>query len=344
MLRDYKGALHVHSKLSDGTGSPMQIVEAARRAKLDFVVLTDHKTVELRGQGKEGWYGPTMLVVGQEISPRVNHVVALGLDRVVRAARGERLGHVREVVEQGGLAIAAHPWPRRRLLHVPFRRLPAPWYDWTEAPVMGVELWSYMGDWTRHVNFLRPAYFIELIRRPELGIRGPLTRTLADYDAVCQRRRMVAVGAVDAHALRAPFGIKVFPYEFLFGTVRTHLLVPEGFTGDFARDEAIFYAALRAGHCYVAHDGIADATGTTFACSGAGGEWIMGDELEFRQGLTVRATVPVEAALRLIYNGSAVHEATGRALEWPVAGPGVYRLEGRVGGRAWLYTNPIYVR
>ena len=344
MVRDYKGAFHVHSKLSDGTGSPMEIVEAARRAGLDFVVLTDHKTVILRRRGKEGWYGSTMLLVGQEITPRVNHVVALGLDSVVRPVRGEPYAHAREVAKRGGLAFAVHPWPPRRVKHVPFRRLPAPWHDWTRAPVMGVELWSYMADWVRHVHFLRPLQFLKLLRDPERGIRGPLRSTLAEYDAVCRRRRMVAVGGLDAHALRGPFGLEVFPYEFLFGTIRTHVLVAEAFTGDFAHDEPAFYAALREGHCYFAHDGLADSTGTTFTCSGAAGEWLMGDELGLEPGLTLRATVPVEAALRLVYNGSTVHETSGTALEWPVHEPGVYRMEGRIGGRPWLYTNPVYVR
>jgi hypothetical protein len=343
MLHEYKGALHVHSRLSDGTGSPMAIVAAAQRAGLDFVVLTDHKTVILRRRGKDGWYGSTMLVVGQEITPRVNHLMALGLDGVVKPVRSDPYAHAREVARQGGLGFAVHPWPPRRVKHVPFKRLPAPWRDWTSAPVLGVELWSYMADWVRHVHFLRPIQFLGLLRRPERGIRGPLTATLAEYDAVCQRRRMVAVGGLDAHAVRGPFGLVVFPYEFLFRTIRTHVLA-DAFTGDFAHDEQALYAALRAGHCTLAHDGIADSTGATFTCSGSGSERITGDELAFQPGLTLRATVPVEASLRLVYNGLTAYETSGTALERPVGEPGVYRIEGRIGGRPWLYTNPIYVR
>ena len=37
-----RGAFHVHSDRSDGSGSVTNIAEAARRAGLDFVILTDH--------------------------------------------------------------------------------------------------------------------------------------------------------------------------------------------------------------------------------------------------------------------------------------------------------------
>ena len=41
-LTRVRGVVHVHSTLSDGSGSPEEIVAAAVAAGLDFVVLTDH--------------------------------------------------------------------------------------------------------------------------------------------------------------------------------------------------------------------------------------------------------------------------------------------------------------
>ena len=37
-----RGALHVHTRRSDGTGTPDEVAKAAGAAGLDFVVLTDH--------------------------------------------------------------------------------------------------------------------------------------------------------------------------------------------------------------------------------------------------------------------------------------------------------------
>ena len=39
------GALHIHSRYSDGTGTIEEILSAARGAGLDFVVLTDHDSL-----------------------------------------------------------------------------------------------------------------------------------------------------------------------------------------------------------------------------------------------------------------------------------------------------------
>ena len=44
------GIIHVHSTFSDGSGTPAEIMEAANRANIDFVILTDHNN--LCGQKK----------------------------------------------------------------------------------------------------------------------------------------------------------------------------------------------------------------------------------------------------------------------------------------------------
>ena len=63
--------LHTHSRVSDGTDSPAELVRAAKAAGLDVVALTDHDTAD-------GWDEATTaaqevgitLVRGMEISTR----------------------------------------------------------------------------------------------------------------------------------------------------------------------------------------------------------------------------------------------------------------------------------
>ena len=52
----YKGAIHIHSRYSDGTGSLKQIVSAGLKSNLDFLIITDHNSLRLKKEGKEGWY------------------------------------------------------------------------------------------------------------------------------------------------------------------------------------------------------------------------------------------------------------------------------------------------
>ncbi|MGH2783367.1 MAG: hypothetical protein ACRDLA_18525, partial [Thermoleophilaceae bacterium] len=56
-MHDLACVVHLHSTHSDGTGTVPQIARAARRAKADVVLLTDHDTLEARRRGEEGWYG-----------------------------------------------------------------------------------------------------------------------------------------------------------------------------------------------------------------------------------------------------------------------------------------------
>ena len=58
------GAVHVHTTHSDGAGSVQHVAAAARRAGLDFVVVTDHNT--FGAKPAEGYAGDLLLIVGTE--------------------------------------------------------------------------------------------------------------------------------------------------------------------------------------------------------------------------------------------------------------------------------------
>ncbi|MFO0909991.1 MAG: histidinol phosphatase [Isosphaeraceae bacterium] len=138
------------------------------------------------------------------------------------------------------------------------------------------------------------------------------------------------------------------PYYRSFRNASTHLIAPE-------LTEPALRAALRAGHAYVSHDWICDPTGFQFAIEGPGDPGtsnerraIMGDEVAHRPGSRFVARFTAPCRLRLIRGGEVVAEGAGDRWEYPVPGPGVYRLEAtqRLDGedRPWIYSNPIYVR
>jgi hypothetical protein len=74
----------------------------------------------------------------------------------------------------------------------------------------------------------------------------------------------------------------------------------------------------------------------------------MGDEVQLNGALTLQVNTPLPATIRLLKDGQAVTHARGRTLTYPVGAPGAYRVEAyRRHGfkeRAWLFSNPIYVR
>jgi predicted metal-dependent phosphoesterase TrpH len=104
--------MHIHSLYSDGTASVRAILDhVERETDLDVIAISDHeridgalRAVELHGDGDYSFD----LVVGEEITTRRGHVLALFITERVAALRPleETLTAIHE---QGGIAIAAHP-------------------------------------------------------------------------------------------------------------------------------------------------------------------------------------------------------------------------------------------
>jgi hypothetical protein len=116
-------------------------------------------------------------------------------------------------------------------------------------------------------------------------------------------------------------------------------------------DEGAIRTALKAGHAFVAHDWMCDATGFRFDASDSSGKRtaIMGDEVKLAAGLRVTAKLPLPANVRLLRHGEEVAKSDGKAeFDFALKEPGAYRLEVwlRLDGelRPWIFSNPIYVR
>jgi predicted metal-dependent phosphoesterase TrpH len=104
----------MHTTASDGWPTPDELVEhAARRAKLDVIAVTDHDTIEgaLRAQDHAARRARFHVIVGEEVSSRDGHIVALFLERKVRPGMSAA-ATLDAIHDQGGLAIAVHPFWR----------------------------------------------------------------------------------------------------------------------------------------------------------------------------------------------------------------------------------------
>jgi hypothetical protein len=104
--------LHVHTLYSDGGQSPEAIVRAAA-GRLDVVGITDHDHVggALRGRdyAREHPELGVDVVVGEEISTLNGHLIGLYLsERVPPGLSAPET--IRLIHDQGGLAVAAHPF------------------------------------------------------------------------------------------------------------------------------------------------------------------------------------------------------------------------------------------
>ena len=103
-----RGAIHVHTRRSDGTGTPEEWPRPRPRAGLKFVILTDHGD-GTREPARPAYRNGVLFIDAVEISTEDGHVVALGLPQTPYPLGGEARDVVEDVARLGGMSIAAHP-------------------------------------------------------------------------------------------------------------------------------------------------------------------------------------------------------------------------------------------
>jgi predicted metal-dependent phosphoesterase TrpH len=105
--------LHMHTTASDGWPSAHQLVDHARRIGLDLIAVTDHDTIEgaLRAADHAARRGRLEVVIGEEVSSRNGHIVGLFLEKRIRPGMSAA-ATVHAIHDQGGLAVAVHPFWR----------------------------------------------------------------------------------------------------------------------------------------------------------------------------------------------------------------------------------------
>ena len=327
-MHDLACVVHLHSTYSDGTGTVPEIARAARHAKADVVLLTDHDNLRAKDNG-------------EEVSPKGgNHYLAFGLDEHVRH-RGRSAAEICEAVHDGGgFGFAAHPWSKgserfkSRARGMPFRDLDC-------QALGGVELWSFATDTGESLRSIPE--MIRFIARPGHVLRHPPERNLRGWDELCRERPTTAVGGLDAHQFGKRIGpfvpLRLMSYRRSFRYIRTHVLTEEPLSGELEHDRRQVFDALRGGRCYIAVDAIAPAKGFRFWAEGDGDRVEMGGEAP-AGGWTLRVELPAEAELRVLRDG----EQIGSRPEQRAEEPGVYRVEAHRDDRTWVISNPIYLR
>ena len=113
MVSRGRADLHMHTTASDGWPSPRQLVDHARGTGLDVIAVTDHDTIEgaLRAAEHAARWTRLQVVIGEEVSSRDGHIVALFIEKRIRPGM-TAAATVHAIHDQGGLAVAVHPFWR----------------------------------------------------------------------------------------------------------------------------------------------------------------------------------------------------------------------------------------
>jgi len=341
------GNLHVHTTYSDGTASYEEVAQAARRAGLDFVVVTDHNVWV---DGLEGYYGSVLMLTGEEVHdprhlPQANHLLAFDVGTEIAPKASDTQELIDEVNRRGGLGFLAHPYERAG-----GGEAPIPWEDFDLSGYHGLEVWNYMSEFKSLARFKLPAVYYAFF--PERGIRGPFRETLRQWDQLLSDgKHLTAIGGADAHGMTyslGPLSRQLFPYEHLFRCVNTHVLTEGMCNGSPDHDKALIYDGIRAGRTWVGYDLMASTYGFRFHARSGTRQVMIGQELVRTGAAIFEVQVPRGAELCLVCNGQVVTRTSGKMLRYTSAEPGAYRVEAyrryRFGRRGWIFSSPIYVR
>lgn len=346
-LHEYVGSIHLHTTTSDGNAGFEEVTRLASEAGLDFVIPTDHNVLV---HGNDGWYGKTLLLIGEEIhdverQPEANHYLAFNIKEEVAQHAKDAQAVIDAVNTQGGFGFLAHPFEHA----TPFSGEPEiDWVDWQVKGYAGLEIWNFMSEFKAYLPNLPQAFFLAYF--PGVAIRGPFPETLRKWDELLRERRVAAIGGTDAHATvytLGPLKRAIHSYQHCFRTVRTHILSPEPFNGELEHDSNLVYEALKTGHAFVAYDLIGDSRGFRFVARCGNNEAIMGEEIALEGKAEFEVVSPLPALLRLVHRGKVVTQKKGKTLRYRAKEKGAYRAEAYrrylFKNRGWVFTNPIYL-
>ena len=185
---------HCHTTASDGMVTPAELVEAAVRAGLDLIAVTDHDTMASVAETVErGAAAGLKVVTGQEVTtkwPAQTHIMGWFLEEPI--PRGMSLEDtVAAIHDQGGLAIVAHPF-------------------------MPVYFGSIQPGMLRRLLMRHRVDGIEMMSTVPMGARR--RRVLDEFYAANRDRLGAAIGASDCHFGRHDIGRVVTEYEGDFRT------------------------------------------------------------------------------------------------------------------------------
>lgn len=377
----YRGCIHVHTRYSDGSGEFSDIADAARKTGLDFVITTDHNTLQPLKEGHERYWDKTLMLVSTEISTDAGHCLGLNLPASFEFGSRNPQTVVDRVNAAGGFAILAHPMAPRWL-----------WRDWGVRNYTGIEIVNLAGLFDDDLltateggriggrSLARLVNLFTLYSADPDAVMGKITdnvvkRERQQWNELLETgRQVVGIGSVDAHALvrigRQEYSIPT--YVEAFESVQSYVLTPAALRGELKPDREQVYDAVRNGRLYIVYPRVAPAPQFEFTAREGERNATMGQPIRLEREVTLTALAPghPHPVIRLLRDGKEIARAEGERLVTKASAPGAYRVEvyaaeqdepllsASQGRRTiedllnaqprrlkpWIISNPIYLR
>ncbi len=287
-----RGVYHIHTNRSDGSGTPDEVAEAAARAGLQFIILTDHGD-GTRPPDPPAYRSGVLTLDAVELNTTGGHYAALGMPAAPYPFAGTPDAVIEDVTRLGGFGIAAHPGSPRPSLR---------WNDW-DAAFDGLEWINGDSEWRDEPRLpIARALATYLLRSPEAmaTLLDRPSAVLEQWDRIALSRRVLAIAGSDAHA-RLGFSQRTDPdmsaihvpvpgYTAMFRALSNHVVLDAPLSGRAAEDAERLLAALRNGRLYSVIDGLASPGGLSFTATSGTRSAQIGDDLAIEGDVQLRAS------------------------------------------------------
>lgn len=358
---DYRGVINVHTDLSIGSSPPSQVIEAAKGASLDFLLLTDLNTFT-PGLINDGYHGSTLVMVGEKISyldSRLIHYSMKGFP--LGESLGEAQVKLADLLSQpldsnpDDLLILAHPF-----------KAGFSWSGDLPTGLDGFELLNAKSTSTRAWEASKASTIWSLLTYPFnprlafLRLFTEPTEEIELFDRLSRERAIVGFAGAEASARAIPLAnylIKFPSYQRSFEFMTNHVLLKSELTGNAAGDRAKIFSALKKGQFYLCLELLGDPKGFNAWIDDKGRMQTIGSRVKWTKGMILSVRLPAKPSsffeIVLYKNGSRHETFNTTEAEFKITEPGVYRVQVRLSPYfplpdakrwiTWIYTNNFYV-
>jgi hypothetical protein len=326
-LELYRGVFHVQSTYSHDSQASLDFIRAsARKAGLDFVVVTDHNTLEgMEHYKKAGDFSSPLLIFGNEISTVDGHLIALGVHEPTPGDRtSENL--INWIHRQGGYAVLAHPTGKKK-----------PWINWQVQDWDGMEVYNFADDFYRgnKIKIVVKAIFLSPDSFLSRTVKVP-RESLKVWRSELKSRPVAAFGGANAHLKVKLAGWTPENFLLYLKSVTTYVYAE-------SLDEKAILDALGKGRSFMALEALGSAKDFSYLIKTGQAVYGPGEHVKLETPAALSVMLPKEARIELYRSGELLKEADGNELKTVLEQPGTYHVEVYAGKKLWIYSNPIYV-
>ncbi len=358
---DYKGATHVLTTKSAGSGSFTEVVHEAQEAGLDFIFFTDLNdfsqdlTLERYHQNLAVFVGGLYSYLDSRIlSFETSHRNKFDSIGTTQTTLADALSQ-KSFDDDQSLLVLAHPFKSGFSWSGPY-----------PSGLHGLEIMNLKTVWQKswllsHASTIWSGLIYPFNSQLSLvRLYEEPTEELELWDSLSVKQKMFGFVGVEATAKTAQIGnfsLKFPSYATSFSIASNHILLNSELTGNYEVDRPKILKAIHNGQFYMSLDLLANPKGFVSYLLDGEKQIPMGSQVRLRPGMKLVLKLPKEPLIpfeTILYkNGLRILHNRHANTEFIIKEPGVYRFVVRVIPKMplpdaakwidWIYTNPFFV-